>query len=462
MMHARLILVLAFLLAPRLLANLPYPAHFEFSNGQAFAFIGDEVTYDGRYCQYVENFFYTRYPDKRLIFYNAGTLNDTAGDVLLRLGPDVIERKIDYAIVMLGAADGAGEDFSAIKFAEYQRNVRQILRELENAKAHPFLASPPMFDWPTHHRRLRDDSYRFRDKPFSENYNGVLGYYSSWLRDEATAHGVRFMDPWSVLNTATAQQRRTNPEFSLTPDACLPDAAGHAVMAADIIESLQPDRRDLGTIKLWYVSPEKGWESRSKGGTASGIGGTKTSLSFLWKARALPWVMPMEAAIGAQISGIDERFNREMLHVIGLDDGNYELLIAGEKVGADVYKADELAAGVALHAIWNRPDFTRAQALAVTNQKRYEFSVRPMRDLWQTVKRTQVNFPGNAAKLKAVMDELSPRMATLRAAAKEQADQIYAGAAPVARNFEIRRVLTEDEKKAAAAAAAATPPAPKP
>src|SRR5215207_4692778 len=51
-------------------------------SGDRFIFIGDSITHQCRYTQYVENFFYTRYPHIRLHFRNAGISGDKAQDAL--------------------------------------------------------------------------------------------------------------------------------------------------------------------------------------------------------------------------------------------------------------------------------------------------------------------------------------------------------------------------------------------
>lgn len=425
----------------------PYPYHFEFSDGQAFAFIGDETTYDGRYCQYVENFFYTRYPDRKLIFYNAGCLNDTAGDAMARLQADVIDRRIDYAIVQFGTWDGEFRDFSPVLFNRFKQDVTGILDLMGRAKAYPFLMSPPMFDRLTRDRRMEDETYRYRLKEMNPNYNGVMGYYSSWLREESVTRGIRFIDAWGAMNGHTMHQRMTNPEFSLTPDSVQPDASGHAIIAAEVIGTLAPDRDSIGEIRLSYAGAEKGWESRAKGGAVSELSGGQTQLAWIWQAKSLPWALPGDASFGVEIANIDERFNREILHVSGLVPGRYELAIAGERVGAEFYTDQQLLEGVPLHQIQDRPQFARARQVAILNEDRYKTVIRPLRDAWQKLKRTRVNFPDDTERYSKTMTELKPEMDALRLKARELADQIYEAAKPLARHFEIRPYLTPEERK---------------
>lgn len=417
------------------------PEHFEWGSGDALAFIGDEATYDGRWCQYVENYFFTRYPDKQMVFYNAGSMNDTAADVLARLEDDVIERKIDICMIMLGTFDGQFEDFDRETFATYQENMRLLLDDLKKRRIHAILVSPPMFDMRVHTQRVaKDESYRFRIKPISEYYNGVMGYYTSWLRDEAMTRGLRFVDGWGALNAVTLEHRKLNPEFSIMTDAILPDAGGHAVIAGAVIEALAPERESLGSIRLYYMGSEKGWESRADGGSISSVSGSTKDLSFIWKAKSLPWAFPDEAMIGVDAARIDERFNFEKLTVVGLEEGEYQLIIAGDSVGEPSYSSKELALGIDLHAIPDRPQYLRAQAVAKMNEQRYEASIYPLRKHWQQIKRTRVNFPNEPDRVKEIFSRLEPEMNTLRNQAREKNREIYEASKPLGRNFELKKI----------------------
>ncbi|MFT5470590.1 MAG: lysophospholipase L1-like esterase [Verrucomicrobiales bacterium] len=433
-------------------ARPPYPVHFDFKAGEAFAFVGDETTYDGRYCQYVENFFYTRYPDRKLIFYNAGCLNDTASDALVRFSEDVIERKIDYAIIQLGTWDGEFLDYSPEHFERYKKGMTGILSKIDGIQATPFLMSPPMFDRLTRERRMSDDTFRYRLKEMSPNYNGVMGFYTSWLREEAVIRGVRFIDAWGSLNAHVMHERQINPEFSLTPDSVQPDAGGHAVMAAEVIQTLSLERESIGSVRLNYVNAEKGWESQTEGGAITEVSGSSTRVSFIWKPISLPWALPGEASFGVEIAKIDERFNHEIVRVSGLVPNRYELLIAGELVGEEFYTDQQLLEGIALHDLPERPQFSRARLVAQMNSERYETAIRPLRDLWQKVKRTRVNFPDDKTRLTSLMTELKPQMEALRLQSREKADKIYEAAKPLGRHFEIRTYLTPEERKVLEAA----------
>lgn len=92
---------------------------------------GDSVTHRGPYSQYIEPFFVTRYPERRIRFMNSGISGDKAADALTRFEEDVAAFDPDYVSVMLGMNDGGYKDFSQEKFAKYRIDMNDLLARIE-------------------------------------------------------------------------------------------------------------------------------------------------------------------------------------------------------------------------------------------------------------------------------------------------------------------------------------------
>ncbi len=71
-----LMMLLAAVFAPCLPAmadELPAPVtKLDLQDGDTLVFLGDSITHQCLYTQYVEDYFYTRYPKLRIKFHNAG------------------------------------------------------------------------------------------------------------------------------------------------------------------------------------------------------------------------------------------------------------------------------------------------------------------------------------------------------------------------------------------------------
>ena len=86
-------------------------AKLDLKNGDSIVFLGDSITHQCLYTQYVEDFFYTRYPHMRLKFHNAGVGGAKAWDALARFDRDVAAYKPKYVTVLLGMNDGRYQTF---------------------------------------------------------------------------------------------------------------------------------------------------------------------------------------------------------------------------------------------------------------------------------------------------------------------------------------------------------------
>lgn len=415
---------------------------FDFRPGESFAFLGDEITSEGSFAQYVENFFLTRYPGSPVSFTNAGCANDTVADALERLRPDVIERGANSVFILLGTWDAVQSAASEIRRRAFAANYVELLDRLSRAGIRPLLISPPMFDDLAREHRLPDETFRFRNRAVPPDCNGIVGRYAAWLREEALRRGVRFADAWEPLNAFTAEERKTNASFSLVPDSLQPDEGGHALIAAAILETLAMDRETLGKLALAHTAEDPAWQVQAReGGAISQLEGNQDRVSFRWLPDSLPWAFPDEAMIAVQTARLDERFNRQVFHLTGLAPGSYELTIGGEKM-PKTYSHLDLAKGLELQLIPERPDQAQAYQIACANQARHAAVIRPLSELRQTLKRVRLNFPADDARYLKTASELSPREKSLSQQAAARLRELYRQAKPAPRVYEFRR-LTE-------------------
>ena len=63
------------------------------NDGDSIVFLGDSITHQCLYTQYVEDFLYTRFPSKRFMIHNAGVGGARAWDALQRFDEDAARTK---------------------------------------------------------------------------------------------------------------------------------------------------------------------------------------------------------------------------------------------------------------------------------------------------------------------------------------------------------------------------------
>ncbi|HEX3872030.1 MAG TPA: GDSL-type esterase/lipase family protein, partial [Pirellulales bacterium] len=151
------------------------------AQGDMIVFLGDSITQQCLYTQYVEDYFYTRMPHTRLKFHNSGVGGDKVGDALARFDRDVAAYKPKYVTVLLGMNDGSYKQFDQAIFQAYHDGMLALVNKIVSIGATPILITPTMYDAraarakvaPTNPERL-------------EFYDAVLAYYGAWGREIAT------------------------------------------------------------------------------------------------------------------------------------------------------------------------------------------------------------------------------------------------------------------------------------
>ncbi|MFQ5749841.1 MAG: SGNH/GDSL hydrolase family protein, partial [Planctomycetota bacterium] len=266
------------------------PGPLRLSEGDTLVFLGDSITHQCLYTQYVEDFVYTRFPRLRIHLHNAGVGGDTAGDALERFEEDVAGLHPAAVFLLLGMNDGRYTAPDAGIFDTYQKDMTRLLDQVADLGAQPILMAPTWFDQRT---ALRGKNWISPERAQVVHYNATLASFGAWLRDQAEARGLRFADLAAPLAEVTRSARRDDPAFTMIPDAVHPGPDGHLVMALALLEDLGFD----GELSALEVFRQGGrWRVEAHGGTLSKVAGEK--IRFLFEARGLPWVVPEDAAAG--------------------------------------------------------------------------------------------------------------------------------------------------------------------
>jgi len=204
-------------------------------NSSRIVFLGDSITYTGHYVAYFDAWLLTQDFDERPTVINMGLPSETvsglsedghAGGKFPR--PDLAERldrvleatKPDLVCACYGINCGIYEPFDEVRFQKYRKGITTLEEKAEAAGAQVVLVTPPLFD----------DARAKRN--FS--YNAVLDRYSHWLMCRRE-NGWRVIDLHTAMAEAVKRRREQYPDFTFQRDAVHPDAAGHWVMAREII-----------------------------------------------------------------------------------------------------------------------------------------------------------------------------------------------------------------------------------
>jgi len=429
----------------------PGRAGIELEDGDTFVFLGDSITHQCLYSQYVEDFFYTRYPERRIHFHNSGVGGDRAGDALARFDEDVAKFKPRYVSMLLGMNDGSYTDFDPEIFGIYEKGMLELLEKIDALGATAIPMAPTMFDHHQYEIRKADPNYKSRGRERSSYYNSVLAFYGAWVRERAVEKRLPYVDMWAPLNDLTTEMRREEPDFTFIPDTIHPVAGGQFIMAFSMLWQQTPERRSVSAISI--VGRGDKWVAGKASGV-SDIAAEGDGLSFTHLAKALPWVVPEAASESDLRHGMEptarmayvltkagHKMSNERLKISGLAPGSYEITIDGQSIGNPVSHVT-LGSKIELQSNENTPQYQQALAVAMINRDRNDHAVRPLRDLWGKVKgaRRKLAAGGDQAGFDKAMEVLRPQIAEMIALAKEYEDKIYAANQPVPRKYVVKKV----------------------
>jgi len=412
--------------------------NLDLKDGDTLVFLGDSITHQCLYTQYIEDYFYTRYPKVHIHFHNAGVGGDRAKDALTRFDEDVAAYKPKYVTILLGMNDGSYRDFDKTVFDAYQQDMGTLLDKIAGIGATAVPITPTMFD--SRAKRLRGDN----QEPRNTYYNGVLSLYGTWLREQAQDRGLGFVDMWTPLNDLTMESRKKTPNFTMIPDGVHPGPSGQVVMATAVIQDIVTHT----TCPQILVDEKAGKLTPTASGGKITDFNVGDGVSFTFAADRLPWVLPPDAVEGYKLTHAGHHHSNERLSVRGLKPGKYELKIDGQTIGA--YPAGQLAFGVELEENDKTPEYQQALKVAMLNKERNELAYHPLRDQYGQLKgkrrdlaKIDPNDPQYAAR-KAEFDQWyegqKAKVAELLAKARDFEQQIYVANQPVPRKYEITPV----------------------
>jgi lysophospholipase L1-like esterase/pimeloyl-ACP methyl ester carboxylesterase len=343
-------------------------------------FLGDSITYDGRYIQYVEAYLLTRYPDRQFELINLGLPSETASGlsepghadgqfarpcVHDRLTQALAKSQPDLVVICYGMNDGIYMPFDENRFARYQKGMRRVVQQVQAAGAQVLVLTPPVFD-PT---PLDETSDEGGAVPY-RGYDDVLQRFSQWLLEQRQ-NGWAVADVHDAMVRHIAARRADDARFILAADGVHANAFGHWLMSRQVLAA-------------WGVPAEVGGAQvdvsmlRAARGNVTGVRADNGVVSFAWQACRPTPVDPQWDARSVELEGIAHRFNRMQLAVTGLPAERYHLFegdtlvatLAGEKLAAGVDVLDLKRLSLHRHA---------AQLLEMVGQRQ-----RLLRDAWLT------------------------------------------------------------------------------
>jgi lysophospholipase L1-like esterase len=311
---------------------------FFFKDGDTIVVMGDSITEQRLYSNYLEMWTVSRFPKWKLTFRNVGIGGDRSVGGNSRFKRDVLAHKPTALTVDFGMNDGGYRAFDQKLFDTYIKGLQGIADQAKEAKIRVAFITPQ----PVEHQPGNK----------AESYNETLEKFSEGVKEVAQKNGFVFVDQfhpyWAVIKKA----RDAGETGRITGgDAVHPGPPGQAVMAASILKGLNFPKL---VSSMDIVITEKGpGEVRTKNckhydlGAKTPEGKEADTVTFKRHDFALPF-FPEKAESILKWTPLLEEMNDYHLKITGLKEGQYEIRLGGKKVAE--HSAAELARGVNLAA----------------------------------------------------------------------------------------------------------------
>ena len=214
-------------------------------------FLGDSITYAGRYVELVEAALIAQHPAAHYEVLNLGLPSETvsgsseaghAGGSFPR--PDLAERvdrvlaatQPDLVFACYGMNCGIYHPLDPERFAAYRRGIESLRAKVLARGARMIHLTPPVFDALPVAANLLPAGLDAYPKTFA-GYDDVLGAYGEWLMAQRVK-GWAVLDLHTAMRRAITEQRKTQPNFTFSGDGVHPDEAGHRIFARLVTDYL--------------------------------------------------------------------------------------------------------------------------------------------------------------------------------------------------------------------------------
>ena len=328
-----------------------YPA---FRDGERVCFVGNSITADGYFYYFINLYYATRFPDRKITFYNCGIAGNKAAQILARLDRDVLSLHPSCTVLMVGMNDvnrdlyrpgavvaekeRAKEDALSI----YKKDLNALIQQLKNA-GNVILLRPSIYDQTS--------------RMMSENLVGVndaLGKCCRIVDSIGKKYGLKVVDLWTFMNTVNARVQQKDAAASIIGnDRVHPGMPGHFVMAYQFITSTNSSPF---VSEILYEGNTGKMLTRNC--SVEQLNVSNGNIRFFCKERSLPFPVEQGAAPALHWIPFEQELNRETIRMQQLQEGAYDFYIDSVHIGR--FTKEELAKGIDLAQYPQAPQYRQA------------------------------------------------------------------------------------------------------
>jgi lysophospholipase L1-like esterase len=328
------------------------PAPVALGDEETIVIYGDSITEQNLYPAYLETFFASRFPSKRVASFNLGWSGDTARGGNQRFERDVAPVEPTLVFVNFGMNDGGYKPFQQSVYDAYLASQEELAARIEEIGAREVLFTTSPID---------PDQ-----RPDGDAYNGMLARMADGVIQMGAEREIRVIDLFHPMLEVQRRAKEEKPGFTMIPDSVHPDPVGHLVMAYLAMRRIDAPR------VVGEIAVEEGRVEATGGASVSEVraryGGTEMAL----RLQFLPFYVPPEARPALELVPLQDEVNRFRLRA---DVGTARAdtwVVSVDGATAGTFVPAELAAGVDLALLDDAPWSVAGRRLWEAAQYRWE------------------------------------------------------------------------------------------
>lgn len=304
---------------------------FFFKDGDTVVMVGDSITEQHLYSNYVEMWTVTRFPQWKLTFRNVGIGGDRSGGGNSRFVRDVLSHKPTSITIDFGMNDGGYGSFNEMLFSRYLEGLQGMASQAQAAGIRCAWITPQPLD---------------TGDPGATalvGYNQTLEKFSDGVRTIAEKNQGLFIDQFHPYLAVLDQARGLGPLYEriTAGDAVHPGPPGQALMAASILQGMHFPK----LVSSVEIDATAGTLTSASNCHVDELATANGVVSFHRIDAALPF-FPSDAVPILKHTPLLEEMNDYRLKITGLAEGKYSIKIGGVAIAE--FSEAQLGEGVNL------------------------------------------------------------------------------------------------------------------
>ncbi|MDB9912547.1 SGNH/GDSL hydrolase family protein [Flavobacteriaceae bacterium] len=330
-----------------------------FKSGDTVCFLGDSITHGGQFHEFLQLFYATRHPSIALTFYNCGIAGDNSEGMIYRFKDDVLVHNPSHVFFMTGMNDvirtlyfdGQASD----EVIKKRKNALAVHKQNTNILASTFKASEitPIYLTPSIY-----DQYSEIEKENNLGCNDALIECSNHIKSIANQYDATVVDLNTPMKNIMDRELKNDSLFTIIgQDRVHPKTTGHFIMFHEILSTLETP----GVVAQISIDLNQNNLIKTKNCSVNELQVSKENILFNCKENSLPFPFTKGFDTALRLVPFQKKFNQEILQVIGLDLGSYDLFIQDKLI--NTFSAKQLKDGVNLSNEFNTPQYIQAKEI---------------------------------------------------------------------------------------------------